>query len=125
MNEARLFAALYIDEDITDRLAVALRQRGYEAIAAHEAGLGGDKDEVHLQFAAEHKLVLLTSNRDDFLRLAYEWSAVGRQHYGIVIAPQFSRRQFGDLLRQVLNLLDNVAADDLIDTVCYLTNFRA
>jgi len=50
-------------------------------------------DEAHLADAAEHQMILLTSNRDDFLQL-------------------------------VLNLLNQVAADDLIDTVCYLTAYR-
>jgi len=45
MPETRLFASLYIDEDITSRLAPALRQRGFEAIAAHEAGLKADDDD--------------------------------------------------------------------------------
>lgn len=124
MSEPTIFASLYIDEDITDRLAIALRQRGFNAIAAHEADLISDSDETHLAYAAEYKMILLTSNRDDFIRLAREWVVAGRDHYGIVVAPQFSNRQFGELLRLVLNMLDQVMVDDLINTVCFLTSFR-
>lgn len=60
-DEPQLFASLYIDEDITSRLAVALRQRGFEAIAAHEAGLFSTDDEFHLAYATEHGYVLFTS----------------------------------------------------------------
>jgi hypothetical protein len=88
MPETRLFAALYIDEDVTSRLAPALRQRGFEAIAAHEAGLKANDDELHLAYAAEHGMILLISNRDDFIRLARKWAANKRQHHGIVISPQ-------------------------------------
>jgi predicted nuclease of predicted toxin-antitoxin system len=87
--EPRLFAAIYTDEDITSRLAIALRQRGFEALAAHEAGLVSDTDEAHLIYAAAHQMVLLTCNRDDFIRLAHEWAAAERPHYGIVISPSF------------------------------------
>jgi predicted nuclease of predicted toxin-antitoxin system len=124
MPEPRLFAALYIDEDITDRLAVALRQRGYEAVAAHEAGLVAATDEHHLLYATERQMILLTSNRDDFLQLARTWAMAERVHYEIGIAPQFSRRQFGELLRLVINLLDRTAEDELTNTVCYLTAYR-
>lgn len=124
MPETRLFASLYIDEDITSRLAPALRQRGFDAIAAHEAGLKADEDELHLSFAAERGMILLTSNRDDFIRLARKWATDKRRHYGIVISPQFSDRQFGELLRLVLNLLNRVAADELTNAVCHLTAFR-
>jgi predicted nuclease of predicted toxin-antitoxin system len=119
-----LFSSIYIDEDITDRLAAVLRQRGFEAIAAHETGLVSVADEMHLTYAAEHNMILLTSNRDDFIRLAYDWMAAGRHHAGIIISPQFSDRQFGELLRLTLRLLNQVAADELVDTVCYLTAFR-
>lgn len=124
VTEPRLFSSIYIDEDITDRLAAVLRQRGFEAIAAHETGLVSVADEMHLTYAAEHNMILLTSNRDDFIRLAYDWMAAGRHHAGIIISPQFSDRQFGELLRLTLRLLNQVAADELVDTVCYLTAFR-
>jgi predicted nuclease of predicted toxin-antitoxin system len=122
--EPRLFASIYIDEDVTDRLAIALRQRGFEAVAAHEVNLVSASDEAHLTYAAEQEMILLTCNRDDFIRLAHEWAAAGRQHFGIIVSPQFSDRQFGELLRLTLNLLNRIAADDLVNTVCYLTSFR-
>jgi predicted nuclease of predicted toxin-antitoxin system len=124
MSESRLFASLYIDEDVTSRLAPALRQRGFEAVAAHEAGLKADDDELHLAHVAEHRMILLTSNRDDFIRLAQKWAAEKRQHHGIVISSQFSERQFGELLRLILNLLNRVIADNLVNTVCFLTAYR-
>ena len=123
-EELRLFASLYTDEDITGRLAVALRQRNFEAIAAHEAGLVSEPDEKHLAYATEHKMALLTCNRDDFIRLAHEWAAIERQHYGIIISPQFSNQQFGELLGLTLNLLNRITADELENVVFYLTSFR-
>jgi predicted nuclease of predicted toxin-antitoxin system len=124
MTEQRLFAALYVDEDITDHLAVVLRQRGFDVVAAHEVNLVSIDDQIHLTYSAQHQRILLTSNRDDFVRLAHQWASVGQQHHGIVICPQFSRHQFGELLRLVLSLLNRTAADDLINTVCYLTAYR-
>jgi predicted nuclease of predicted toxin-antitoxin system len=124
MTEQRLFAALYTDEDITGHLAVVLRQRGFDVVAAHEVNLISIDDQIHLAYAAKHQRILLTCNRDDFIRLAHQWATAGQQHHGIVICPQFSRHQFGELLRFVLNLLNRTAADDLMNTVCYLTAYR-
>ena len=120
----RLFSSLYLDEDLTDKLAFALRQRGFEAVAAHEVGLASAEDEAHLSYASEHGMILMTCNRDDFVGLARNWAAAGREHSGIIISPQFSDRQFGKLLRLTLNLLNQVAYGELTNTVCYLTAYR-
>ncbi|MBI3361463.1 MAG: hypothetical protein HY023_10175, partial [Chloroflexi bacterium] len=47
-----------------------------------------------------------------------------RQHGGIIIAEKFSRRQFGELLRQTLQLLDAVSADEIRSAFPYLSQFR-
>jgi len=47
----RLFIFLYTDEDVTDRLAPLLRERGYEAEGALKAGTAGWTDEEQLAFA--------------------------------------------------------------------------
>ncbi len=42
----------------------------------------------------------------------------------IIIAPEFSRRQVGTLLRWTLRLLDRLTADELYNDVVYLQQFR-
>jgi ActR/RegA family two-component response regulator len=55
-DPARLFIALYTDEDITSELAPALRERGFEAQSAGEVGLLQAADAQQLAYAAEHGL---------------------------------------------------------------------
>jgi len=69
--------------------------------------LGWD-DEDHLIYAAERGMALLTSDASDFIPLAKRWFASEREHAGIIIAPEFSRRQMGILLRWTLRLLDTL-----------------
>src|SRR3954466_15229462 len=97
----RLFIFLYTDEDVTDRLAPLLRERGYEAESVLKAGTAGFTDEQQLAFAAGQGWTLLTYNRRDFIALARQWQDAGRSHAGIILSRQFNNRQTGELLRQV------------------------
>jgi predicted nuclease of predicted toxin-antitoxin system len=120
----RLFISLYTDEDVTDRLALLLRERGYEAESAQEAGTTGYTDEQQLAFAASRGWALLTYNRKDFSVLAKRWQDAGRSHAGVILSHQFSNRQTGELLRQVCRFLEGVSADEMWNTVRNLQGFQ-
>jgi hypothetical protein len=119
-----LFIALYTDEDVTNSLAPALRWRGYTAQSTLEAGNLQLSDEAQLQYATEQRMAILTCNGQDFIPLAQEWYYAGQEHAGIIISQQFDRRQFGELLRQVLHLLDSLTADEVHNQVIFLQQFR-
>jgi len=121
----RLFIALDTDEDVTSELAPALRDRGFEAQSAAEAGLLNADDSAQLAYAAEHDMALLTCDAEHFLKLAKQCAAGGRSHSGIIIsAEQYSRRRFGELLRLVLRLMNTLTADEMRNNVVYLQQFR-
>lgn len=120
----RLFIALYTDEDVSDRLVVQLRERGFEAASAAEWGTLGLTDEEQLTRASERGYTLLTFNRDDFVALARRWYNEGREHAGIVISEQLGRRHLGELSRRVLKLIDAVPADEMRNTVRQLQSYR-
>ncbi len=85
MAKERLFAALYIDADLTPRIVPALRQ------SAINNGLRQADDETILERAAELGMVLVSNNTRDFVPLAQQWTAAGRDHAGILISEQLSR----------------------------------
>jgi predicted nuclease of predicted toxin-antitoxin system len=119
-----LFISLYTDEDVTVELAPALRRRGHMAQSAQEAGNRELSDEAQLEYATIQGMAILTYNSQDFIPLAESWSFAGREHAGIIVSEQFSGRQFGELLRQTLRLLDNLTADEIYNRVVYLQQFR-
>ncbi|TEU10663.1 MAG: hypothetical protein E3J21_25570 [Anaerolineales bacterium] len=124
-NEAgQFFIRIYTDEHITALLASALRRRGYMAQSCVEADALGWEDEEHLVYATERSMALMTSDASDFIPMARRWYASKREHAGIIIAPEFSRRQVGILLRWTLRLLDSLTADELYNNVAYLQQFR-
>ena len=116
---------VYTDEDVSDRLAVLLRDHGYEAESALSAGTSGFSDEQQLLFAAHRGWTILTFNIRDFVILARRWRDAGREHAGIVVSRQFSLRQTGELLRQVCFLVDSVPAGEMWNTVRNLQSYRS
>jgi hypothetical protein len=80
---------IYLDEDAMDSdLAAALRSRGVTVIAVLDSGLTERPDEEQLVFATDHGCVLYTFNVSDFCRLHTQWISAGREHAGMILAPQ-------------------------------------
>jgi len=119
-----LFASLYTDEDVTDRLADLVRQRGFQACSARDADMLGQLDEANLLYAASHGMVLLTFDQRDYVLLAHQWAKEGRSQTGILLSDQFALEQLGELLRRVLRFLNTVPAQDMVNSVRYLSSFR-
>jgi predicted nuclease of predicted toxin-antitoxin system len=93
---------LYLDEDVDPHSAQDLRLRGYDALAASEAGQLGRADREQLDYARQQGRALLTHNRNDFLALAKEYVLQGIPHAGILYIPQLPYRE---LFRRLLRFL--------------------
>lgn len=68
-DDVSLLIRLYLDEDVHERVAMALRLRHFDVISAHETNRLGTSDDAQLQFAAEHDRVLFTFNTAHYLYL--------------------------------------------------------
>ena len=69
-----------LDHDVPDDLSYLLEQLGHEVTLLRKALSGDSSDEAILRFAHGAGCILLTCNRDDFLRLA-----ATQPHHGIII----------------------------------------
>ncbi len=78
---------LYIDENIPQRTARALRELGYDVLTLQEDGKAGKRypDESVLRDATSLGRVVVTHDRKDFRRLH---SKGGIRHWGIVLCTQ-------------------------------------
>jgi len=117
---------LLIDEDVSKglQLAAALRRRGFDAMAVQEVGRMGLSDDELLDYAAAEGRAFLTFNIKDFVRYAREWYKAGKEHPGIIVSDHLTGRQFGELLRCTLNLLNTLTAKEMRNTVRFLQEFR-
>jgi predicted alpha/beta hydrolase len=119
-----LFVRLYLDRHIMRRLAIDLRGRGFDVLTTEEAGHDTASDEEQLVAATAESRAILTFNIRDFAPLHDEWQAAGRTHSGIIVSQQLGGRQYGLLLQRVLRLLNHCAADEMINNLVHLEQFK-
>ena len=106
--------SLYLDENLTPKIAAQLRQKGIDIVTVYDLGLAGDKDANHLVRATEMGRALVTADTD-FLRLA----ASGMEHAGIVFGVQ-EDNTIGDWIKALELICFVYTADDMKNHVEYL-----
>jgi len=105
---------IYIDEDaVQGGLVAALRSRDVTVTTASDAGLMTKSDDEHLAYATER------FNVSDFYRLHTEWINAGREHAGMILAPQ-QRYSVGEQLRRILRLRASASAHSMHNRVEFL-----
>lgn len=112
---------LYIDEDLTDRLAVALRSRGYDVISAHEVNMRGRTDKEQLEFAAKNNRIVLTRNIKHFIALQREYYEHGLLHKGIVVTDFLPLKE---LIRRVTRFLNKKRMAEMRNYIDWLQNYK-
>ncbi len=112
-----LFIHLYLDEDVDVLVAQLLRARGFDAVTTLDAGRLGSTDADQLAYAARDQRALVTHNRADSEALANSYYQSGQTHAGIIIVV---RRPAPEIVRRLLLILDQVAADDMANQVRYI-----
>ena len=76
---------LLLDEMVSAKIAVQLREQGHDVQAVLERReLVGGPDEALLELAAREGRVLVTKNIVDFVPLSQQWAATGRTRAGLV-----------------------------------------
>ena len=82
-----------LDEQLSPQIAVVLRQRGYDVVAAADrADLVGCSDRVILEIASSEQRAVVTNNIKDFRPLAAERLARGQAHGGLILLPSSRTR---------------------------------
>ena len=99
-----------------------MRSRDIDVVTVLEAGLVGKSDEEQLTFAAELGCVLYTFNVSDFYRLYAQWMSSGREHGGMILAPQ-QRFSVGEQLRRILHLRSGTTTAGMRNRVDFLNKW--
>ena len=98
---------LLLDEDLSPRIAQALRKLGVDAVSVHEVDRQGLSDREQLKFAASEKRCLVTRNRDDCLILTREFFDRSEPHEGVlVVSSRLAPDDFGRIAAALKEYLD-------------------
>ncbi len=114
---------LYLDEDLSPRVAEGLRKRGRDVVSSHEAGNDELPDEAQLSYATESERHLVTYNRRDYLVLADQWYRAGRHFPKILLMREsrYPRHAIGAQVRALERYVVTRADDpNMMDCVDYL-----
>jgi hypothetical protein len=114
---------LYLDADVDVLVEVRLRQRGYDAVAAREAGMARAGDPDQLAYASAGGRALPAFNTRDYVPLYRQWWREQRPHAGIIVSRRYDRPEIGELLRLIENVLQFATDDDLANRLRYLSEF--
>lgn len=99
-----------LDHDVPDDLSYLLRELGHEVLRLHDVLPHETADPLVLQFAEDHDCLLMTCNRDDFIKLAET-----QRHHGIIV---IIRRKTRAAERAALvRLLERAGGDGLRDNI--------
>lgn len=84
----KLFAELYLDEDVSVLVASLLRVRGFYVTTARDEGMLRRDDPQQLSYAVAHGRCLFTHNRVHYERLHSDYLAGNDRHFGIIIGSR-------------------------------------
>lgn len=113
---------LYLGEDVRPLIATLLRERGFDCVAAYEAGNRTATDEVQLAYATRERRVILTYNVKDYVNLAKAYAAAGKSHAGILVSTHLNIRE---LLRRTLLFLHAQGDSDTTNRFFWLHDYNA
>jgi predicted nuclease of predicted toxin-antitoxin system len=119
-----LFVRLYFDRHIMTRLAVDLRDRGFDVLTTEEAGNDTASDQEQLVFASSEGRAILSFNIRDFAPLHEQWAQTSRAHAGIIVSRQLGSREYGILLQRMWRMLDHFSIDEMIGNFVHLEQFK-
>ena len=113
----KLFAEVYLDEDVSVLIGTLLQARGFGAHTARDEGMLGEDDPAQLAYATSLECCIVTHNRIHFEQLHSEYIASDRSHFGIIVA---TRRSPYEVTRRLTVLLNTLTADEFENQLLYV-----
>lgn len=108
---------LFLDEDVHANLGAILQKRGFDVVHAQESNRKGSSDTEQLKYAVQQKRCLMTFNMKDYVLLHNEYVQRKKEHWGIIVSKQ---RPIGEILRRLLNVLQNYSQKSMKNRLLFL-----
>ncbi len=72
---------IYLNENLSWKIAKALREYGYDVVSSHETGMNTEEDDIQFAFAVSEKRAVLTNNFSDFIALYQVYASEGKGNF--------------------------------------------
>lgn len=109
---------LYLDEDVPEAIAKALRLRGYDVVTVKEAARRGMTDIDQLKYASSQNRVVLSFNVADFCKIHSDFIKKGLNHSGIILSKQLP---IGVIVKALLKLLTDITREKARNNIIWLS----
>ncbi len=113
----KLFAEVYLDEDVSVLIGTLLQARGFNACTARDEGMLGEDDPSQLAHAVSLERCIVTHNRVHFEQLHNGCLAGDQKYFGIIVA---TRRSPYEITRRLIVLLNTLTADEFEHQLLYV-----
>jgi len=95
----------YLDEDLSPKIAVSLRNKGIDAVSTHEVGNIQLSDLEQIAYATRESRCLVTRNARHFLVLARDAIQRQRPNSGILLcSPRFTGAEIRTLVDRLIQV---------------------
>ncbi len=111
---------LYLDENVPEAIAVALRLRGYDIKTVKDAGRKGISDIDQLKYSTSEDRAIFTFNTADFYKIHTEFIKEGINHRGIILSKQLS---IGTIVKALSKLLSSINRKNLQNNIIWLSDW--
>jgi len=109
---------IYTNESAAVAVATGLRLRRVDAWSARDAGNLGLGDEEQLEYACRERAVVFTHD-PDFLALAQQWTAQGKEHWGVIYVHE-QKLGIGECIRRLVDYALFLDADEMKNRIEFL-----
>lgn len=111
---------VFLDENLSSQIARLLRDRGVDAVSAHEIGGNQLADRAQLTLATADGRALVTRDVVDFLILSGQMIAANTEHAGIIVVQASFRGNEFQAIADGIHEIARQYPDGLRGSVVYL-----
>ena len=118
MPAEKLFISLYLDEDVSVKIATNLRNRGFDVLHAVDARMLSASDEEQLNKAIFEQKTFLTHNKKHFRILHDRYLASGKKHFGIIVANR--KRNHFETIKKLLDIIQTSSPEEMENQIRFI-----
>jgi predicted nuclease of predicted toxin-antitoxin system len=112
---------IYLNENLSWKIAKALREYGYDAISSLEVDMNEADDNAQFEYAISQGRAIVTNNFRDFVELYNQYASKGKSHYGIIFT---TRCTIPTIIKRLKKLLKTVPTKQTENKIIWLNDFE-